>query len=112
MIDIFLFNKSLKPTWMKKYLDESNAGKWKDFFELKLRKYGRSLVFTGNLNRHDILKTISVKDPFLQEIVHIWSQVNFDNQIKTKQHFLELPIWHNSLIRINNKPVFYKHIFL
>jgi len=58
------------------------------------------------------LKILSVKDPFLQEIVQIWSEVNYDNQIKTKQQFLELPIWHNSLVRINNKPVFYKHIFL
>ena len=49
---------------------------------------------------------------FLQEIVQIWSEVNFDNQIKTKQQFLELPIWHNSLIRINDNPVYYKHIFL
>ena len=84
----------------------------KGFFRTRTRKIRRSLVFTGNLNRHDTLKTISVKDPFLQEIVQIWSEVNFDNQIKTKQQFLELPIWHNSLIRINDIPVYYKHIFL
>ena len=63
-------------------------------------------------NGHDTLKTISVKDPFLQEIVQIWSEVNFDNQMKTKQQFLELPIWHNLLIRINDNPVYYKEIFL
>ena len=34
MIDISSFNKSLKTTWIKKYLDKSNRGKWKDFFEL------------------------------------------------------------------------------
>ena len=28
MIDLFLFNKSLKTTWMLKYLDVSNRGKW------------------------------------------------------------------------------------
>ena len=28
MIDISFFNKSLKTTWIKKYLDESNRGKW------------------------------------------------------------------------------------
>jgi len=31
MIDISSFNKSLKTTWIKKYLDKSNRGKWKDF---------------------------------------------------------------------------------
>ena len=32
--------------------------------------------------------------------------------MKTKQQFLELPIWHNLLIRINDNPVYYKEIFL
>jgi len=75
MIDISSFNKSLlKTTWIKKYLDESNRGKWKDFFELEIGNYGGSFVSTGNLNKHDTLKTISVKDPCLQEIVQIWSE--------------------------------------
>ena len=29
MIDISSFNKSLKTTWIKKYLDNNNKGKWK-----------------------------------------------------------------------------------
>ena len=29
MIDIASFNKSLKATWIKKYLDLGNRGKWK-----------------------------------------------------------------------------------
>ena len=32
MIDIQSFSKSLKATWIKKYLDEENQGKWKYFF--------------------------------------------------------------------------------
>ena len=36
MIDIQVFNKSLKATWIKKYLDEENQGKWKYFFDLEL----------------------------------------------------------------------------
>ena len=32
MIDIQVFSKSLKCTWIKKYLDEENQGKWKYFF--------------------------------------------------------------------------------
>ena len=30
------FSKSLKATWIKKYLDEENKGKWKIFFDLEL----------------------------------------------------------------------------
>ena len=29
MIDIASFNKSLKATWIKKYVDSGNRGKWK-----------------------------------------------------------------------------------
>lgn len=32
MIDIKSFNKALKSEWIRKYLDESNKGKWKRFF--------------------------------------------------------------------------------
>ena len=36
----------------------------------------------------------------------------FDDVMKTKQQFLEQPLWHNSLIRIDKKPVFDKKLFL
>ena len=32
MIDLIFFNKALKSTWVKKYLDPKNHGKWKFFF--------------------------------------------------------------------------------
>ena len=58
MVDIASFTKSLKTAWIKKYLDDSNRGKWKDFFELELRKYGGKLVLTCNLNKVDTSKLI------------------------------------------------------
>ena len=66
-----------------------------------------SLVI-GNLNKSDTRKTITVQDPFVQELLEIWSEVNFCKHIKMKQQFLEQPIWHNSLIRIEDKPAFNK----
>ena len=32
MIDIYTFNKSLKASWIKKYLDPTTNGRWKFFF--------------------------------------------------------------------------------
>ena len=40
MIDIASFNKALKAAWIRKYLDESNKGKWKLFFDAELEKFG------------------------------------------------------------------------
>ena len=45
MIDISSFNKSLKITWIKKYLDNNNNGKWKIFFDVELEKYGGPSFF-------------------------------------------------------------------
>ena len=83
MIDLSLFNKSLKTTWICKYLDVSNRGKWKGFVEFELGKYGGSLIFKGNLNEADSLKTIPVKSIFLRELLEIWSEVTFEDVIKT-----------------------------
>ena len=112
MVDLSSFNNSLKTTWIRKYLDTSNHGKWKEFVELELGKHGSSLIFKGNLNKTDSLKTFSIKDNFTRELLEIWSEVNFEVVIKTKQQFLEQPLWHNSLIRINSKPIFEKKLFL
>ena len=40
MIDIASFNKALKSVWLRKYLDESNKGKWKIFFDADLENLG------------------------------------------------------------------------
>ena len=38
MIDIQSFSKSLKATWIKKYSDEENQGKWKYIFDRELER--------------------------------------------------------------------------
>ena len=40
MIDIHSFNKTLKTTWIKKYLDTENHGESKFFFDIELEKFG------------------------------------------------------------------------
>ena len=112
MIDLTLFNKSMKSTWIQKYLDTSNRGKWKEFFELEFAKFGGNLIFKGNLNKMDCSKIIPVKNSFIRELLEIWSEVSFEDAIKNRQHFLEQPLWHNSLIRIDNKPIFDKKLSL
>ena len=49
MIDLISFNKSLKTTWIKKYLDNSNSGKWKIFFDMALKKFGYQTFFLVTL---------------------------------------------------------------
>ena len=106
MIDIASFNKSLKATWIQKYLDPENHSKWKRLFDSDLVRYGGEAILKGNLNKKDI-NNLTISDPFVKEILEIWSEVFFQETIVSDEHLLSSPLWQNSLIRIQNKPVFY-----
>ena len=108
MIDLISFNKSLKATGVKKYLDTTNNGKWKIFFYLHLQNCGPENIFSCNLNVTDILESVKVTDPFLKEILEIWVEVNYEHHITSEVQFQEQNLWFNSLIRIGNKPVLFK----
>ena len=106
MIDISSFNKALKAVWIRKYLDESNKGKWKLFFDAELEKLGGQTVFRGNLDMKDSKKLANNLSPFLKEIfkIMIWSELNYQGSIETVESFLI----QSPLIRVMDKPVFYK----
>ena len=106
IIDIASFNKSLKATWIQKYLDPENHSKWKRLFDSDLVRYGGEAILKGNLNKKDI-NNLTISDPFVKEILEIWSEVFFQETIVSDEHLLSSPLWQNSLIRIQNKPVFY-----
>ena len=108
LIDILSFNKSLKTTWIKKYLGTENQGKWKRFFDLELKKFECTLPFTSNLNKIDTANIFKTQDNFLKEILLIWSEINFEECITSASQFSEQSLWYNSLIRINDNPIFYK----
>ena len=64
MIDLISFNKALKTTWIKKYLDTTNNAKWKFFFDLALKHYGRENIFAGNLNVKTPQRLLKLRMPF------------------------------------------------
>ena len=55
-------NKALKLSWVRKYLNENNSGKWKLLFDFQLEDYGGAEFFRGNLDRKDVSKYINVPD--------------------------------------------------
>ena len=84
----------------------------KPFFGYGLHDFGGVAVFKGNLNKKNYLaRLIHVPDAFTTEILKIWSEISYVDSITSIDHFLSLPLWHNSLVRIGNKPIFYKSWF-
>ena len=108
MIDFIPFNKALKSTWVKKYLDQGNHGKWEHLFEWQLQRYGGPAIFRGNLNKQDMYKYVTTTDTFTKEILYLWSEISYERNVNSLDHFLSLPLWHNSLIPMDNKPIFYQ----
>ena len=93
MIDIASFNRSLKATWTKKYLVKENCRSWKSFFDSERDKYGGEVTLTGNLNIKDSRNIVKVSDPFFKEILEIWSEANYDENIMLDYHLWSSPVW-------------------
>ena len=110
MLDIESFNKALKCSWIKKYLDDNNKGKWKLFMDMELECSGK-LLLTCNLSKKDFLTRVEARDPFFREIINVWTEVNFEPLLKSIEHFNSQILWLNSLFKIDNKIFFYKDWF-
>ena len=106
MIDIESFSKSLKTTWIKKYLDRGNQAKWKAFLELELQPYGNDAFFSFNLKEEDFNRYFKISDVFFHEILEIWCDLNYKDHLTSLTHFSSQTLWNNSLIRIDRKPIF------
>ena len=106
MLDLQCFNRALKAKWIQRYLDPHNRGKWKLFVEFSLIGHDINLLLQGNLNSDDVA-SLGIEDPFTKELIETWSLLNLKK--KKLSNFGITPIWYNSLIRIDNKPIHYRN---
>jgi len=72
-----------------------------------LQCFGGSAVVRGNLKQDDLPK-YGFSDLFITEILQIWSEVSFNPYVTSIDHYLSSSLWHNTLIEIDNRPVFHK----
>ena len=105
MIDFSLFDRALKLCWVKRFCSEGNQP-WKITPLRLLSNVGGTLLFYCNYNVEYL--TLNAKLPaFYNEIILHWQEIN--NVIpKTKKDVLDLIIWNNSFIKINNASVYYE----
>ena len=77
------------------------CGSSKSFFDSELEKYGGEVTPTGYLNIKDSRNIIKVSQIlFFKEILEIWSEANYEENILSDYHLQSLPLWYNSLIRV------------
>ena len=107
MIDIKLFNKALKLSWIKKYLDTENHGKWKLLFDLQLRPFGGEAIFRGNLSKKDLAKYITISDAFALKL-QTFTDIRYEGSISSIEQFKAQSLWQTSLTRVGNRPICYR----
>ena len=71
MIDKQVFSKSLRCTWIKKYLDEENQVEWRIIFDLELQRHVGSIALTSNLNKKNTIENLDIKNCFMKETVNL-----------------------------------------
>ena len=74
---------------------------------ISVKKHGGKLLFQGNLKKQDI-PLLDIREPFLREITEQWTNRNFTEK---NPDFNSSCIRHNSLIRIESRPFFYRTWF-
>ena len=62
------------------------------FFDFELQQFGGSIVFRGNLKRDDLSKYVKVSDAFTAEIMNIWSEITYDANVNSIDHFLSMSV--------------------
>ena len=102
--NIKIFLNSIKASWVKRYIDENNKGKWKIFFDKVLVKRGAKIIFDCNITEND-LKTLCGQNPFMQNVLIAWNKLQNNNIQKDIRKNI---IWNNSEIKLNNKTLYYK----
>ena len=75
MLNLKSFSRSLKFTWIQKYLNVDSHEKWKVFTDY-LKQHGGKLLFSCNL-RKDGISHINISNEFLKEILELWTEVHF-----------------------------------
>ena len=108
MLDLKTFSRSLKFTWIQKYLSSQNNAKWKTFFDYRPKRYG-PFLFSCNIRKEDI-KFLNIPDQFTNEILELWAEVHFtEKDIQNQNYIKEQILWNNYYSRIENKPVYYNN---
>ena len=54
-------------------------------------------------------RKLYIKDDFIQELIELWTYLNYKDSFASQANFTAEHIWNNSMIRIADKTISYKH---
>ena len=92
---------SLKITWVRKYMDGSTDGKWKQLIKVKLDIADNLNIFQCNLSQAKL--NTFINDAFWLETIKAWQKVNSGVKVSTRT-ILNESLWFNQAISLDNHP--------
>ena len=102
MVDLECMVKSLRLAWLNRIFSGTN-GTWKSYVPTTHNELRCGIVlFKGNYNISDY----TIPSQFYRELLLWWSQ--FRETFATEEDWKTI-IWNNKEIKVENKPVYYKH---
>ena len=103
--DIDAYQKSLKITWIKRYINSMNLSKWKLFFTKTIEPFGRDIFFFCNMSPDD-RKINQIHNDFHRDIIKNWFEISENTNISNSQDIENQIIWNNKYIRIQNDTIY------
>ena len=104
--DIATYQKSLKMSWVKRYLT-SNLSPWKLFLDETLRDFGGKLIFNGDMSPTD-KRFETIKNDFHKDILVNWFTLKETSNKPFSLKIGPIIIWNNKNIKIQDKTICYK----
>ena len=82
----------------------SNSGRMREVAS----KFRRVRGAYKNLNKNDLHNYYEISDSFLSAVLQIWSEISFNGNITSNKQCRSINLWHKSLIKVGNSPIYYK----
>ena len=103
MTNIYLFKDAIKISWVKRFNDPDNKGKWKLFFKNEIEKIGGDWIWQCEPSNVSDLNLGKLNNDFMKDVLAAWFKMRIQHQVTNKV------IWYNSKIKVGRKSVYYKN---
>jgi hypothetical protein len=105
MINIFMFNKSLKLSWIKRLVNGSKSG-WKSIFNIILGNNLANAFRFGDVYLNTI--TGNIPNLFWKEVFEYLNDFKIVFKVNVQNCQFQ-PLWYNNKVKIDKNPVYYKN---
>ena len=98
MIDIRMFDKALKISWVKKIWDENYHADWKNLYMSAFGYWKDVWLFDKKSVKHF---ATNLHNPFWKDVLKAWAE--FINDTSGADDYMKQPLWNNLNITIDKK---------